>query len=71
MPNKLLYVASLPERLPRALAAGAGGLLYESTLVLLPDWARGAQLYQAVLGRMLRITVEFAGGMPQPAQPIR
>ena len=68
MPNKLLYVASLPERLPRALAAGAGGLLYESTLVLLPDWARGAQLYQAVLGRMLRITVEFAGGMPQLAQ---
>lgn len=68
MPNKLLYLASLPERLPRAIAAGAGGLLYESTLVLLPDWARGAQFYQAILGRMLRITVEFAGGMPELAQ---
>ncbi len=68
MGNNLLYVASLPERLPRALAAGAGGLLYESSLVLLPDWARGAQLYQALIGRMLRITVEFAGGMPQLAQ---
>ena len=64
MTNNLLYLASLPERLPRALAAGAGGLLYESSLVLLPDWARGAQLYQALIGRMLRITVEFAGGMP-------
>ncbi len=71
MGKKMLYLVSLPERLPRAAAAGVGGVLYESSLVLLPEWARGSQLYQALLGRMLRITVEWAGGMPvvTPADP--
>lgn len=69
MTNNLLYLVSLPERLPRALAASAGGLLYEGTLVLLPDWARGSQLYQALIGRMLRITVEFAGGVEGTNMP--
>lgn len=70
--DNLLYVASLPERLPRAAAAGAGGLLYESSLVLLPDWMRDSQLYQALIGRMLRITVEWAGGVQGviPPSPI-
>ena len=72
MGKKMLYLVSLPERLPRAAAAGVGGVLYESSLVLLPEWARGSQLYQALLGRMLRITVEWAGGMPvvTPADPM-
>lgn len=70
-PN-LLYAVSLPERLTRAAAASAGGLLYESTLVLLPDWTRKMQLYQALVGRMLRITVEWAGGVQGviPADPV-
>lgn len=63
MTKRLSYIVSLPERLPRAAAASAGGLLYESTLVLLPDWARKMQIYQALVGRMLRITVEWAGGV--------
>lgn len=72
MGTKASYLISLPERLPRAAAAGVGGILYESTLVLLPDWARGSQLYQALLGRMLRITIDWAGGMQvvTPADPI-
>lgn len=72
MGKKTLYLVSLPERLPRAAAAGVGGVLYESSLVLLPDWARGSQLYQALVGRMLRITVEWAGGMPvvTPVDPV-
>lgn len=63
MDSRLLYVVSIPERLPRAAAASAGGLLYESSLVLLPEWTRNMQLYQALVGRMLRITVEWAGGV--------
>ena len=72
MGKNALYLVSLPERLPRATAAGVGGVLYESSLVLLPEWARSSQLYQALLGRMLRITVEWAGGMPvvTPADPM-
>jgi hypothetical protein len=63
MANPLLYAVSLPERLTRGVAAGAGGLLYETSLVLLPDWTRDMQLYQALIGRMLRITVEWVGGV--------
>lgn len=72
MDRRVLYLVSIPERLPRALAAGAGGLLYESSLVLLPDWTRNMQLYQALIGRMLRITVEWAGGVEgvMPDSPI-
>lgn len=69
MNHRLLYLVSLPERLPRAAAASAGGLLYESTLVLLPDWTRSSQLYQALVGRMLRITVEWAGGVHGTTMP--
>ena len=70
--DSLLYLASLPERLPRAVAASAGGLLYESTLVLLPDWTRDMQLYQTLIGRGLRITVEWAGGVQgvMPPSPV-
>ena len=63
MSNRLLYLLSLPERLPRAAAASAGGVVYETTLVLLPDWARNLQIYQALVGRGLRIIVEWAGGV--------
>ncbi len=72
MNNNLPYLASLPERLARAAAASAGGLLYETTLVLLPDWARNAQLYQAFVGRSLRVVVEWAGGVQgvMPESPI-
>lgn len=72
MAKGLTYIVSLPERLPRAAAASAGGLLYESSLVILPDWARKMQLYQALVGRMLRITVEWAGGVKgvMPDSPI-
>lgn len=61
--DRLLYAASLPERLPRALAAGMGGVVYEGTVLLLPEWARRSQLYQALLGRWLRIAIEWVGGV--------
>jgi hypothetical protein len=70
--DSLLYLASLPERLPRAVAASAGGLLYESSLVLLPEWTRDTQLYQTFIGRGLRIVVEWAGGVQgvMPPSPV-
>ena len=61
--STLLYLVSLPERLTRAIAASAGGAIYESTLVLLPGWTRDTQVYQTFIGRVLRITVEWAGGV--------
>ncbi len=61
--DSVLYLASLPERLPRAAATRVGGILHESSLVLLPEWARRSQVYQALIGRMLRITVEWVGGV--------
>lgn len=61
--DRLLYIASLPERLPRAFAAGVGGVVYEGTVLLLPEWTRRSQLYQALLGRWLRIAIEWVGGV--------
>lgn len=58
------YLLSLPERALRALAAGLGGLLYQVSLVLLPEWMRRSRLYQALVARLLRILVELVGGVP-------
>ena len=57
------YFASLPERTARAGAALTGGLVYESGEVLLPLAVRRSRLYQAVVGRLLRITIELVGGV--------
>lgn len=57
------YLVSLPERIVRAVAAGAGGLIYEATEVLLPGWLRRSRLYQAIVAALLRITVELVGGV--------
>jgi len=57
------YLASLPERTARAGAALAGGLAYEASEVLLPVAVRRSKLYQAIVGRLLRITIELVGGV--------
>jgi hypothetical protein len=57
------YLASLPERTARAGAALTGGLVYETGEVLLPLVVRRSRLYQAVVGRLLRITIELVGGV--------
>jgi hypothetical protein len=57
------YLASLPERTARAGAALTGGLVYETGEVLLPLAVRRSRFYQAVVGRLLRITVELVGGV--------
>ena len=57
------YLASLPERTARAGAALAGGLVYEVSEVVLPDAVRRSKLYQAIVGRLVRITIELVGGV--------
>lgn len=60
---KVDYIISSPERVVRASAAGLGGAIYQISLILLPGWVRGSQLYQATVARVLRITVELVGGV--------
>lgn len=62
MPS-LAYLLSLPERFVRALAAGLGGLIYETAEVLLPAWLRRSRLYQVLIYRLLRLTIELVGGV--------
>ena len=57
------YAASLPERTARAGAALVGGLVYETSEVVLPLAVRRSRLYQGIVGRLLRITIELVGGV--------
>jgi hypothetical protein len=72
---KVDYIISSPERVVRASAAGLGGTIYQISLMLLPGWVRGSQLYQATVARVLRITVELVGGVqgvfPAEDMPVR
>ena len=69
------YLASLPERTARAGAALTGGLVYEASEVMLPLVVRRSRIYQAVVGRLLRITIELVGGVegvyPAQEMPVR
>ena len=69
------YLASLPERTARAGAALTGGLVYEASEVALPPAIRRSRLYQAIVGRLLRITIELVGGVegvyPDQRMPAR
>src|SRR3712207_2370311 len=69
------YLASLPERTARAGAALTGGLVYEASEVMLPLAVRRSSLYQAMVGRLLRIMIEMAGDVegiyPAREMPVR
>lgn len=69
------YLTSLPERTARAGAALTGGLVYEATEVVLPLALRRSRLYQAIVGRLLRILIELVGGVegdyPNQGMPAR
>jgi hypothetical protein len=57
------YLASLPERSARALAALGPGIVHEMASLLLPAGLRRSRLYQATVGRLLRILIEGVGGV--------
>lgn len=69
------YAASLPERTARAGAALADGLVYETSEVVLPPAVRRSRLYQATVGRRLRIIIEMVGDVegvyPAEEMPVR
>ncbi len=71
----VFYIISFPERLVRAASAGLGGLIYQTSVVLLPGWIRGSRLYQATAARVLRIMVELVGDVqgvfPPDEMPVR
>lgn len=62
MSVNITYLISLPERILRAAAAGAGGFLYETSLLVLPGWFRETRIYTAIVAGLLRITIELVGG---------
>jgi hypothetical protein len=51
----------MPERALRFTAAGLGGIIYEATQLLLPDWLRRTRLYDAIVAGLLRIAIELVG----------
>jgi len=57
------YLASLPERSARALTAISAGFIHETASLLLPRGVRTSKLYQATVGRLLRILIEGVGGV--------
>ncbi|ABX04167.1 MAG TPA: hypothetical protein DEF47_00365 [Herpetosiphon sp.] len=64
MEKPLNYVISLPERTLRASAALVGGLVNEASNVIVPKSLRNTRLYQVTFDRLLRITIELIGDVP-------
>ena len=60
------FLASVPERLVRALVGVAGGLVHETAEVVLPRFARRSRLYEATAKNMLRIAIELVGDEAEP-----
>jgi hypothetical protein len=63
------FLASLPERLVRTLAAVLGGALHETAQLVLPRFVRRSRLYEATAKNVLRLTIELVGGVDRPPQP--
>ena len=69
MARRLAFLASLPERLVRAIAAAVGGAVHETAEVALPRFARRSRLYEATAKNLLRITIELVGDVARPVPP--
>jgi hypothetical protein len=57
------YAISLPERMMRSAIALVGGAIYETGNVALPHAVRESKLYQVTIDRLLRIMIEWVGGV--------
>ena len=55
------FVASLPERVVRTLAAVVGGAVHETAQLVLPRLVRRSRLYEATAKNVLRVTIELVG----------
>ncbi|NUT55737.1 MAG: hypothetical protein HOQ03_07115 [Thermoleophilia bacterium] len=69
MGRALTFVASVPERLVRSLAAVVGGAVHETAEVVLPRFARRSRLYEATAKNVLRIAIELVGDVERTAPP--
>jgi hypothetical protein len=69
MGSRLAFLASLPERLVRILAAAVGGVVHETAQLLLPRFMRRSRLYEATAKNLLRVTIELVGGVDRPPAP--
>ena len=58
-----LYTISLPERYLRGLTALLGGMLKETTDLLVPDFVKDTTSYNMFVGNVLRFAVENVGGV--------
>jgi hypothetical protein len=63
MARVLNFLASIPERLVRAVSAALGGAVHETATLALPRFVRRSRLYEATAKNMLRIMVELVGGV--------
>jgi hypothetical protein len=69
MATRLAFLASLPERLVRTVAAAVGGAVHETAQLLLPRFVRRSRLYEATAKNLLRVTIELVGGVDRPPAP--
>jgi hypothetical protein len=75
------FIASIPERLLRSLAAVVGGALHETGTLVLPRFVRQSRLYEATAKNILRVLVEGVGSVegastkeadgPEPGQIVK
>ncbi len=70
MRRPLRFLASLPERLLRGVAATGGGAVHETAELVLPRLVRRSRLYEATAKNLLRITVELVGGVDRPRDAV-
>jgi len=59
--NTTLYTISLPERYIRSLTALLGGMLHETTDILIPDFVKDTTTYNLFVTNLLRFAVENIG----------
>ncbi|MCH2448037.1 MAG: hypothetical protein MK219_03205, partial [Candidatus Poseidoniia archaeon] len=58
-----LYTISLPERYLRGLTGLLGGMLKETTDLVVPDFVKDTTSYNLFVGNILRFAVENVGGV--------
>lgn len=59
--NSTLYTLSLPERYLRGLTALLGGMLRETTELLVPNFVKDTTTYNIFVGNLLRFAIENVG----------
>jgi hypothetical protein len=64
------FLASLPERLLRAITAVVSGAVHETAEVLLPRFFRRSRLYEATAKNLLRIAIELVGRVDRASGPV-